>query len=83
MGSKSLIAAPLWADRYRNEPASFHAMRHNKEENEILHYQDFDVHMSDNPLVQMLFRVTGAILFRKILYKFRTYYIRCGQFLLL
>ena len=24
MGSKILIAAPLWAERYRNEPACFH-----------------------------------------------------------
>jgi len=55
MGGKSLIAAPLWAARYRNEPASFYAMRHNNEKNEILHYQGFAAHMSDTPLFQMHF----------------------------
>jgi len=52
MGSKSLIAAPLWAASYQIKPASFNTPRHNVEKPQILHYQGFDVHISDLPISQ-------------------------------
>jgi hypothetical protein len=52
MGSKSLIEAPLWAASYQNNPAIFHSSRHDIKKLQILHYQGFDVHMSDVPILQ-------------------------------
>jgi hypothetical protein len=55
MGSESLIAAPLWAERYRLELACFTAERNNIEKTQILHYQGFDGHFSGLSIFQMHF----------------------------
>jgi hypothetical protein len=47
-GSKSLIAAPLWAERYQNIPVRLHAMRCDNAYIQILHYQGFDVRVPAN-----------------------------------
>jgi hypothetical protein len=46
MGSKSLMAAPLWAARYRSELARFHRTRDDAGKTPIPHHQGFDVHIS-------------------------------------
>jgi len=43
MGSKSLIAAPLWAEKYQNIPVRFYVMRCDNIYIQILHYQGFAV----------------------------------------
>ena len=58
MGIKSLMAAPLWVVRYRNEPACFHSLRHNIEQTHTFHYQGFDAHMSDDTVLH--FRVQST-----------------------
>jgi hypothetical protein len=52
MGGKILIAAPLWAVRYRKESGYFYS-RYNAAKAQILHYQGFDAYMSDAPILQM------------------------------
>ena len=43
MGGKSLIAAPLWAEKYQNIPVRFYVMRCDNVYIQILHYQGFGV----------------------------------------
>jgi len=40
-GSKSLVAAPLWAERYHVQPEAFHLMPYHIEETQTLHQQGF------------------------------------------
>ena len=46
MGSKTLMAAPSWTERYQFELARFNSTRHNIGKRQILHQQGFDVHIS-------------------------------------
>jgi hypothetical protein len=55
MVGKSLMAAPLWAERRRNQPGYFHPSPHNRKKTQILHHQDFDDHMSDDSTLHMHF----------------------------
>ncbi len=48
MGSKSLMAAPLWAAVYRIELARFNVTRSYAGKTTIPHHQGFDVHISDS-----------------------------------
>jgi hypothetical protein len=40
-GSKSLVAAPLWAERFQVQPEVLHLIPHNIEETQTLHQQGF------------------------------------------
>jgi len=52
MGGKSLMAAPLWAASYQIEPAGFGApSRSIGGKKQILHHQDFAVHISGIPIL--------------------------------
>jgi len=55
MGSKSLIAAPVVAARYRIELARFNARRRDAGKTTIPHHQGFDVHISNITSFQMHF----------------------------
>ena len=48
MGSKSLIAAPLWAERYQNILARFHKMHCDNVFIQILHHKGFAVRVPAN-----------------------------------
>ena len=55
MRSKSLIAAPLWAERYQFELARINAALRNIERTQILHHQGFDVRISGLSIFQSHF----------------------------
>jgi len=64
IGSKSSMAAPSWAARYRIELARFNVRRRYAGKRPIPHHQGFDVYISNITSFQMQFsglrqRVTG------------------------
>jgi hypothetical protein len=55
MGSKSLMAEPLWAARYRIKLAWFNVTPAEPEEKPIPHHQGFDVRISNITSFQIRF----------------------------
>jgi hypothetical protein len=45
MARKSLIAEPLWAERYQNKLVCLHAIKVIIKNTKILHYQGFSGHI--------------------------------------